>query len=171
MANAVAADCCGLCQMDFGHHAELVMCAQGHAFHKKCVVVPPHIRANCPVESCGEPFTSYEKSLGNRLAESFIIEIGWSDSYRQAVRELANELGISYEYASAVLTETDFLKLCLEAIPETFLELLSSRSFLLLVGAIIALYGLPILSDYFQQQFYPGDSVANEETEVVISIQ
>ncbi|WP_163371001.1 hypothetical protein [Endozoicomonas acroporae] len=171
MANAVAADCCGLCQMDFGYHAELVMCAQGHAFHKKCVVVPHHIRANCPVENCGEPFTSYEKSLGNRLAESFMIELGYSDSYKQAVRGLANEFGISYEYASAVLTETDFLKLCLEAIPEAFLELLSSRSFLLLVGSIIALYGLPILRDYFQQQFYPGDSVANEETEVLISIQ
>lgn len=153
MANAVTVNSCGLCQipMDAGNPPEVIKCARGHAFHKKCVVVPPYIYPSCPVERCGEPFTAYTKSLGNRLAESLLIDIGFSDGYEQAVREFANEHGISDEYAHAVLTEIDFLKMCLKEIPATFLDILSSRLFWVLVGAIFAYYGWPILRDYFQQ--------------------
>uniref|UniRef100_UPI002148218B hypothetical protein n=1 Tax=Endozoicomonas sp. ONNA2 TaxID=2828741 RepID=UPI002148218B len=56
----------------------------------------PNMYLNCPVDNCGEQFTSFSKSLGNRLVRSLMSEIGILDNYELAltvyVREYARQL-------------------------------------------------------------------------------
>lgn len=168
MANALSVNHCRVCQTalaDNGDQPNVVKCARGHPFHRNCLIASD-ICLRCPENHCGEQFTFVSKGFADRSVKVVLVATGLIDLYEDSLKFIVENFGVTYEYASALETETDFLKESLKLLPETISRVLLGREGLKLVCAIIAYYGLSYVTDYIKQQL-DSDSSSEKQEQVI----